>query len=520
MRIILTTLLLAASLFLKAQPVPAWQNNYPAGFATLSIDDLVADTANDAYAAFHSAPVMSYYGDLLLVKYANSGMMLWQDTLPDGYRNALLAVLPDNSLLIGGTAANLNGSLVFTRYAPNGNVIWSTPFDFFPSPFNEKLVAITTDAAGSCYVLATADSIYKQRTQVFKLDSSGNLLWHDVVSYNGDQAQGVAVKASSTGEAYVLLNRPDTLTNITDNMLLKYNSSGQRIAQTVLLNPSGGNFRFLELSGDSVVVAGGDVRQGSNTYMDFMLARFDTACNLLTHTIADIDSALGIPGSDSSSLPMGMLVHSSGAILIGGHFWNNTLGDSIGMICFQPNGAISWIKIFGGRGYFHELREDAGGYVYAGAYHRSSFNVYMSLFKLDIAGQELWHSDVGPGLMGLPLMDVAPNDDVFMTAALGPIALYATTVKFDFNTGINSAAVSPQQFILWPNPATETIMINNAAQRRFDFQLYNTAGQIVRSELQVQPGTSISLAGVATGMYFYVLRMGDGQVVSGKLVKE
>jgi hypothetical protein len=142
------------------------------------------------------------------------------------------------------------------------------------------------------------------------------------------------------------------------------------------------------------------------------------------------------------------------------------------------------------------------------------------LLKLDPAGNTMWWTNYGQLNQQNVLLDVDANGTIFMTYSDGPVSLsQITTLQYGFNTAITESLQSGVPF-LFPNPATETVSVNDPAQRTFVFTLYNTQGQLIRNEPRVLSAQPVSLAGVAAGIYFYNVQFEDGTLFSGKLVKE
>ncbi len=78
---------------------------------------------------------------------------------------------------------------------------------------------------------------------------------------------------------------------------------------------------------------------------------------------------------------------------------------------------------------------------------------------------------------------------------------YYNTYGVIENISVNSP------FIIYPNPATQTINIsfNNQQNMPFTFELYNYYGEIICKK-QIINSTSFDLSNISNGIYFYIIK--------------
>lgn len=487
---------------------------------------LKADDAGNVYViSRHGGPILSYSADLVITKYSSSGTVLWRDTVTDTYFEPRIVVYPDQSIVVAAGCLDISvpgaQGTRLTHFTPGGTILWSSFYQASQSLWYERLSGMKADGGGNLYVTVREDSLLDWRLVTFKCDSTGNLIWMKRFTQSGYLLQPNDLAVDTQGNSYIALTRSDSVTYAADGLLLKYDAAGQLLAQTVYNTGQHESFNQLVLFNDTTVYISGTTEPQLMFTSDWLLAVFDSSATLMQQTVFDPEAYLGFPGTDSLNRLEAMTVDASGAVYLGGTFLEQTPSSVLAVVKILPGGTVDWVSTPIPFSLCTALAFNPAGELFvAGNDYQLQGAAATLLLKLDASGNMLWWTNYGLLEQSETLLDIDNAGTIFTNYGDRSGSLrQVVTMKYDYATDI----VSPEPntgVSLFPNPATETIIINDGANRRFDFQLYNTAGQIVRSELQVQSGTSISLAGVATGMYFYVLRMGDGEVVSGKLIKE
>jgi hypothetical protein len=91
-------------------------------------------------------------------------------------------------------------------------------------------------------------------------------------------------------------------------------------------------------------------------------------------------------------------------------------------------------------------------------------------------------------------------------------------VSIDFVTGVPEAPARENMVNIYPNPATDVIHINSAAQMN-EIEIYNYTGQKVYSSNVDNRNFNISTTGLATGMYVIKIKSAEGITTKKVLVK-
>ncbi|MBL7900552.1 MAG: S8 family serine peptidase [Bacteroidia bacterium] len=86
----------------------------------------------------------------------------------------------------------------------------------------------------------------------------------------------------------------------------------------------------------------------------------------------------------------------------------------------------------------------------------------------------------------------------------------------DFVTGLDHLSLNSTEFLIFPNPAETLVTIEYQGQT-FDCLLYNSLGQLVLSNIQVNSSITLNTEQLAKGVYFVELQT-KGQVLRKKLV--
>lgn len=100
---------------------------------------------------------------------------------------------------------------------------------------------------------------------------------------------------------------------------------------------------------------------------------------------------------------------------------------------------------------------------------------------------------------------------------------WGTPLSCDSLLQVDVARVIKQsEFRVFPNPATDRIILKAESDRRLPagFSLYDNAGRLVMYRKQKSPEESMQLDKLAPGCYYYRWIPANGNVVSGKLIRQ
>lgn len=106
------------------------------------------------------------------------------------------------------------------------------------------------------------------------------------------------------------------------------------------------------------------------------------------------------------------------------------------------------------------------------------------------------------------------NEDngIWVQISRGTIFYSEQTISGIETTGNEAVTV-------YPNPAGETVQVTLRTAPDATFELYNIGGQLMLSENLSTSDKTISLEGIAQGVYFYKVITGN-RTYSGKIIKQ
>lgn len=234
---------------------------------------LSVDNTGNVYVA-SGAGNMDFVLDLLLIKYNSSGVQQWEQIYAAGPPESddfATSIQIDNqqNILIGGVSEN---NFIVLKYNPAGVQQWVYNYNA-TGPGYANLNASAVDAAGNFYI-GGHNYDPDRRFTVFKVSSSGNLLWINKYSIGGPGfsiAYDLALDASGNCYATGSVN-----TGFFDCLTIKYSPDGTVQWVQKFNGPSGTNdaaFSIaVDLEGNSIIA--GEIKNLSTPTGDFGVIKY------------------------------------------------------------------------------------------------------------------------------------------------------------------------------------------------------------------------------------------------------
>lgn len=193
--------------------------------------DVVVDSENNVYIVGYTENYGAGGDDIVLVKYDNSGVQLWNRTWggaddDDGYGVAIDS--SDNLYIIGETHSFGAGveDMVLVKFDSSGIQQWNRTWGGGSSDIG---TGVTVDSSNSVYISGTTESYGEgmEDMVLVKYDNSGVQLWNR--SWGGNDVDvSSEVVVDSSGKVY-LGGTTKSFTLLPDLVLVEYNNTGTKI---------------------------------------------------------------------------------------------------------------------------------------------------------------------------------------------------------------------------------------------------------------------------------------------------
>jgi len=354
------------------------------------------------YVAATSAAVASAPRDIVLIKYAADGTLLWQRTIggPGDDRPAAVAVDWDGSVVLAGTqhSATTGDDVLLTKYSPAGARRWAAHYRG-PGSGADTAASIAVGGVSlqtSFYVAATTSGVGGSRATILKYSSTGHRIWvrryagkpHSsaaaitedyrdnvyvcgsfpsggdlhglVVRYSGggalrwaavasgvpDRDSGfsdVAVGAGTTAHVYACGRRGASLGSL--GMLVSYAAGSGRREWTTLLGSEGlGESAFSGVTdtanGNAVVV--GDIAGGGATGRQAVVAKYRV------RTGATLWVRLYNATTTGDDDTLSTVVRNRFGDLFAVGTSHTADGDRMSVLSYSDAGVLRWAALYGG----------------------------------------------------------------------------------------------------------------------------------------------------------------------------
>ncbi|WP_415580943.1 T9SS type A sorting domain-containing protein [Flavobacterium longum] len=491
---------------------------------------------------------MANTGDIYLAKFDTNGNLLWAKkdggagfdmvyiVATDGLGNVLVAGSFNTAITFGTTTLTHGGVGNFlVKYDPDGNVLWAKRY----AAENESLTTyrVKTDALGNIYMTGYYTSpqisfdgivltnfnydeaIGNGTPFLVKLDENGNTVWAKGAQRSGStNFQNISSDLAIDGSGNVFiggyffsetiqfdllsLTNPSFGQPRPNVFMVKYDASGNTAwARTVTPGSFQNNFIFsvnADNAGNSYfggtftssITIDDTTLTASSSGNKMFVLKLDGSGNVVWGRTASSNGYSGVDCADTDA---------DGNLYVGGTFNGSSINFGSGNVNVADqsgnffvtkynasNGSIGWVRLGGPTNINNRISIDCKNQneLYVGAF----------FFSNTIT------------LGNITLQKTATTGYNILVAKLNYTPL-----------GLND--VADADLMLWPNPATTSVTVENLSPESA-FDLYDNTGKKVTSGIWQDTTELLDTDGLPTGVYLLKVSSSQGETVVKKIVKE
>ena len=286
-------------------------------------------------------------GIAYVTKFSSTGVVLWTQYFnaptPSTWISADVVTYSeiDDSIIVGFSTSPRPGRGIFVKFDSLGNILWQQ--EISDTEINRVFSSIAVSSNGDIYLTGRdnyeAISFNTHDIFLFKVSSSGNLIWSKLISSpplgsggGGPDDAGYQVKLDNSGNVYLVGTLKDAdVAWFTHGFILKLDSSGNTLWSKTFANDSSSYNAIDSVAFDSL----------GNIYI-----YTETGSYVNKSTLAKLDSSGNIIWQKSISgfnFYFGTLaVDSTDRLFLGGSSYLDSYGDCFTYLCADTSGTILW----------------------------------------------------------------------------------------------------------------------------------------------------------------------------------
>ena len=315
---------------------------------------------------------------------------------PSGFEATSIRQTSDSGFIIAGLADNVGvqKQTWLLRLDRSGLLLWQKAYGGVDVSADGSIAGFQGPAAENSvdggFVIASSTTVSSHvAAWIFKVDSSGNLVWQEMFTGDG-AASSRSIDAASDG-GYVVV-AATVSTNVTfaetRTLVMRLDGNGGVIWQHIY-NGSG-----VTAAPDSVTHTsdGGFVVVGQTFPADPWMLRLDSTGRVVWERVWEAGLGSELKSVQETS-DLGLI--AAGGLWSFGPYSNN---KTMIVLKLDQLGNVTWMKSYGGAGFLAEAtavqQTPDGGYVVVGS--RGSFRPFLTsavLIRLDDHGNILWQKD-------------------------------------------------------------------------------------------------------------------------------
>lgn len=458
---------------------PQWTNSLQ-GKGSARFNVVIPLNGEQVFAAGTTQTDSLTESQAFLALFNSSGDTIWTRQLPLAGSEIFDArFIPDRGFVLAGRAAAPSGffDAILIQTNEAGNPTWTRNFgsSAIEQFFGMDMLSDGYILTGSAFDGAT-DQVY-----VVKTDSAGATDWVRVLS-NGNGDFGYAVAADTAGGSYLVGN--SVIAEDGQATLIHITADGNYDWQESFGGPGYDVFRDVDRMEDGSLLVCGSYTLGGGE---------DEALAMMLTGVGDTIWFRPFGGVEDDVFYSACVMPDGGFAFAGSRggagYFVKTGGD--GIVCQAPLGLtaevsadqalLSWDGLPGISEFLIEYRPQ-GLLAFA---TQATTNTQILLTGLDQNREYEWR--------------VSSTCSDTLSSDWSGLQQFTTLIS-----GFSDP--TPADFTVWPNPAKDILFLNDQVDH---LQLYNNAGQIVRTEAQ---SNRLELRGLPAGLYLLLVQNGTGLI--------
>lgn len=523
------TMLFLVTLASVAQVTQQWAGRYNSAY---NKDDnavsVKTDAASNVYVAGNIKTTSNYDG-ISIVKYNSSGTVQWSVNFLNPFDNRSVRVnqmVTDNSgnVYIAGLYDNPLPSgydFLILKYSNSGTLLWYRTWSYLTSNSNDIASSIALDASGNVFVTGSCDNNAQfGRIATLKYSSSGNIQWaqtYFVTGWSGNH-YGRKIITDASGNCYVTGTGKSDVNGSNQYVTLKYNSTGN--LQWAQYNIANANYN--SRPNDIAIDGSGNVFVTGESYTSLTNSEWRTIKYSSLGVFQWVKTYNG--NANLVDKAVSIDVDGTGYIYVTGYTFNTATASDFTTIKYNTSGNSLWVQNYNGTGNSTDAATDifvdGSGNSYTTGYSAGSGSGYdYATVKYNANGVQQWAQRYngpanGPDSPSDVFVDNTGN--VYVTGnsvGIGTFVDYAT-VKYSQTTGIEPiSGIIPDKFNLsqnYPNPfnPTTNIEFSLPVSGNVKISVYDMLGKEVSvlANQFMQAGTyksDFDANSLPSGTYFY-----------------
>lgn len=417
---------------------------------------------------------------------------------------------------VGATTFIGNG--VILRTDKYGNQLWRNSYT---TPSSTDLTFDNINKTSDNNLIVTGVVNYGFTNDYYdvylsKIDTNGNVLWYK--NYGGLHRQrGMQVKETfDNGFVIGGWNEVNGSANSISFYLIKTNSFGDTIWTRAYPNNGMRQTGYaVEQTPDSGFVIVGSIQQPTQIGTDIFIVKTNPAGDTLWTKIIDYSG---------TGEARDVKISSNGNIIISGWISPTSCADPI-LTELDQNGNIIWFYSYNSNTGFCEwnyslCNTNDNGYAIFGMDGSSDYY----LVKIDSVGNQQWFNKFNESSTDYGYNVRQTSDGGFIMTGItsntnSNIILIKTDSSGNVLSAINEIRNS-DNFFVFPNPTSNNLNIQNNSSQIIQFTLYNSLGETIISKSLTNKTSTINLSAYSNDIYFYKVLNENGEIKSGKIVKQ